>query len=161
MSNAEPDKNGGKKSKGGLSVLGLLLMTLMAVGSGIGFGTMLPGLMEPAKKPHPEPSKTAQEHAPGRQLLPLTPITTNLAQPTATWVRLESMLVAEQDLGVDGPVLVKRLSEDIIGYLRTISLDQISGPSGFQHLREDINDRVRIRSAGKVSGIVITSLILE
>jgi flagellar FliL protein len=158
MPNAEPE---GKKSKGGLSILGLILLSLIAAGSGVGFGMVLPGLVEPAKKPQPEESKAAEAHGPGAHLLPLTPITTNLSQPAATWVRLESMLVANQDLGVDGSVMVKRLSEDILGYLRTVSLDQISGPSGFQHLREDLNDRVRIRSEGKVSGIVITSLILE
>jgi flagellar FliL protein len=158
MASAEPET---KKSTGGLSVLGLILLSLIAVGSGAGFGTMLPGLMQPAKTPEPAPSKAEEAHAPGSQLLPLTPITTNLAQPAATWVRLESMLVTNQDLGADGPVMVKRLSEDILGYLRTVSLDQISGPSGFQHLREDLNDRVRIRSEGKVTGVVITSLILE
>jgi flagellar FliL protein len=158
MANEAP---GAKKAGGGLSVLGLLLLSLIAVGSGLGFGMIVPGLMEPKTKAQPEKNAAAQAHGPGAQLLPLTPITTNLAQPSTTWLRLESMLVAETDLGLDGPAMVKRLSEDILGYLRTVSLDQIAGPSGFQHLREDLNDRVRIRSAGKISGIVITSLILE
>jgi flagellar FliL protein len=157
MANEEP----GKKAAGGLSVLGLLLLSLIAVGSGVGFGMIAPGLMQPKTKAQAEKSAAAQAHGPEAQLLPMTPITTNLAQHSATWLRLESMLIAEQDLGLDGPVMVKRLSEDILGYLRTVSLDQIAGPSGFQHLREDLNDRVRIRSEGKVSGIVITSLILE
>jgi flagellar protein FliL len=156
---AEPAAD--KKAGGGLSVIGLILLSLIAVGSGAGFGMILPGLMEKEKKPVAEPSKAAQAHGPGAQLVPLTPITTNLAHPSATWVRLESMLVAREDMGPDGSVLVKRMSEDILGYLRTVSLDQIAGPSGFQHLREDLNDRVRIRSQGKVSGLVITSLILE
>lgn len=158
MASAE---SGGKKSTGGLSILGLILLSLLAVGSGAGFGTILPGLMPSPKKEQPQTSKAVEAHPPGSQLLPLTPITTNLAHPGATWVRLESMLVANQDVGADGSAMVKRLSEDILGYLRTVSLDQISGPSGFQHLREDLNDRVRIRSEGKISGIVITSLILE
>jgi flagellar FliL protein len=42
-----------------------------------------------------------------------------------------------------------------------LSIDQIEGPSGFQHLREDLNDRVRVRSEGKVLELIIQSLILE
>ena len=34
-------------------------------------------------------------------------------------------------------------------------------PSGFQHLREDLNDRVRVRSGGKVRDLVIQSMIIE
>src|SRR5688572_2508826 len=106
---AEPAAD--KKAGGGLSVIGLILLSLIAVGSGAGFGMILPGLMEKEKKPVAEPSKAAQAHGPGAQLVPLTPITTNLAHPSATWVRLESMLVAREEMGPDGSVLVKRMSE--------------------------------------------------
>ena len=48
----------------------------------------------------------------------------------------------------------------IIARLRP-KLAQIQGASGFQHLREDLNDRVRVRSGGKVRDLVIQSLIIE
>jgi flagellar FliL protein len=42
-----------------------------------------------------------------------------------------------------------------------VQLGQIEGASGFQNLREDLNDLVRIRSAGKVRELVIQTLIVE
>ena len=88
-------------------------------------------------------------------------ITANLAQPKTTWIRLEASLVVKQDLGPEADVLASKMAEDIVGFLRTVTMEQIAGPSGFQHLREDLNDRVRVRSEGKVSELIIQSLILE
>jgi flagellar FliL protein len=48
-----------------------------------------------------------------------------------------------------------------VAYLRTVPLAQIEGPSGFLHLREDLNERARIRSGGKVKELVVQSLMLE
>ena len=42
-----------------------------------------------------------------------------------------------------------------------MTLTQIEGASGFQHLREDLNERARIRSGGKVRDLVIQALIVE
>ena len=47
--------------------------------------------------------------------------------------------------------LAAAIAEDIVAYLRTVPLAQLEGPSGFLHLREDLNDRARIRSGGKVA----------
>ena len=58
-------------------------------------------------------------------------------------------------------MLAAQIAEDIVAYLRTVSLAQIEGASGFQHLREDLNDRVRVRSGGKVRDLVIQSLVVE
>ena len=58
-------------------------------------------------------------------------------------------------------MLVAQIAEDIIAFLRTVTLVQIQGASGFQHLREDLNDRVRVRSGGKVRDLVIQSMIIE
>ena len=45
--------------------------------------------------------------------------------------------------------------------MRTVPLAQLEGPSGFLHLREDLNDRARIRSGGKVRELVVHALVLE
>ncbi|MGF1621484.1 MAG: flagellar basal body-associated FliL family protein [Rhodomicrobiaceae bacterium] len=149
------------KANGGISILGLLILSVMAAGSGVLFGSMVPGLIE--QKPVKE-NLAAREVAgvpAGASLEPLGPITTNLAQPATTWIRLEAILVVEKPLGTDAEIIKKEIAEDLLGYLRTLSIDQISGASGFHHLKEDLNDRVRIRSEGKVSGVVVTSMILE
>ena len=150
------------KSGGGLSVLGLLIISVIAVGSGAFFGTLVPGLVEQkATKQNPEMPHGAVDIPAGASLEPLGPITTNLANPSTTWIRLETMLVVEKGLGQNAEIIKKAIAEDILGYLRSVRLDQLAGASGFQHLKEDISDRVRIRSEGKASGIIVTTMILE
>ena len=153
-----------KKASGGISIIALIVFSLLAAGSGAGFGFVVPDMIQPTEsKPQ---GKSAHEHADGHEAGPtklagLAPITTNLAKPSSTWIRLEAAIVVEKDLGPDAQLMASKISEDIVGYLRTVSIDQIEGPSGFQHLREDLNDRVRVRSEGKISELVITSMIVE
>lgn len=155
-------KEGEKKSGGGLSIVGLLIITLLGAGAGGFFGMQVPGLTKSGPEKGKEEAPAAHEPKPQISFVqPLPPITTNLAQPGTTWIRIESALVVNADLGPEANVLAAKMSEDIIGYLRTLSLDQIEGASGFQHLREDLNDRVRLRSEGKVLELIIQSMILE
>jgi flagellar FliL protein len=97
---------------------------------------------------------------PGANVRSLAPIVTNLGGPGRTWIRLEASLVFDGDPPGEA-VLSAQITEDIVAYLRTVSLLQIQGPSGFQHLREDLNDRVRVRSGGKVRDLVIQAMIVE
>ena len=48
-----------------------------------------------------------------------------------------------------------------MAYLRTVSLQQIEGPRGFQHLREDLKERVTIRSDGRVSNLLFRTFLIE
>jgi flagellar protein FliL len=152
-----------KKANGGISVLGILILTVIGVASGAFFGMQVPGLVSPSpEKPHAAgPVDPENAPPPNAVVKPLPPITTNLARPTSTWVRIESSIVINTDLGPDANVITAQMTEDIVAYLRTLTIDQVEGPSGFQHLREDLNDRVRVRSQGKVSEVIIQSLIIE
>ena len=93
-------------------------------------------------------------------LKPLPPIMTNLAGAKGTWIRIEASVVFAADAASPN-ALAAAIAEDMVAYLRTVPLSQIEGPSGFLHLREDLNDRARIRSAGKVRELVIQALVLE
>lgn len=88
----------------------------------------------------------------------LEPVTTNLAGPTETWVRLELALVFD-----DKPDLVvaQTVQQDILAYLRTVKFHQVEGPSGFQHLKSDIEERAAIRSEGKVKSVLFRTLLFE
>jgi len=88
----------------------------------------------------------------------LEPVTTNLAGPAETWVRLELALVF-----ADKPDLVvaQTVQQDILAYLRTVKFHQVEGPSGFQHLKSDIEERAAIRSEGKVKSVLIRTLLFE
>jgi len=94
------------------------------------------------------------------KLRPLAPIVTNLAGPDETWIRIEASLVFNE-VPDDVDALTARITEDIVAFLRTVKVGHIEGPIGFQHLSEDLNDRVRARSDGGVREIIIQGLIVE
>ena len=75
-------------------------------------------------------------------------------------VRLEASIVLDGE-SPDAKGLAAAITEDAIGYLRTLSLPLMEGSSGLLHLREDLNDRARIRSGGKVRDLIIHTLIVE
>ena len=54
-----------------------------------------------------------------------------------------------------------RIGDDILAYLRTVSLRQLEGPIGLENIRQDLNDRAAIRSDGKVREFVIRTLVVQ
>jgi flagellar FliL protein len=91
----------------------------------------------------------------------LPAIVTNLAAPDRTWLRLEAAIIVEAAEAKQADLLAAQIGEDVVAFLRTVTLPQIQGPSGFQHLREDLAERVRVRSGGKVRELLIQTLIFE
>jgi flagellar FliL protein len=88
----------------------------------------------------------------------LDPVTSNLAYPSENWIRLEVALM------FNGPPDVKvaeDIHQDILAYVRTISLQQIEGPRGFQYLKDDIQERVDLRSQGRVSKVMFRTFVIE
>jgi flagellar protein FliL len=53
------------------------------------------------------------------------------------------------------------VKEDVIAYLKGLSVADIQGVRGFQNLREQLDDRARIRGRGAVLGLLIGGLLLE
>jgi flagellar protein FliL len=150
------------KGKGGIPYIALLIVTLLGAGVGGFFGMLIPGIVgyEVAQKVQPDQAKPATQ-ASKLSIRMLQPVTTNLANPSTTWIRLEAAALIKEDLGGEGELILAKLTEDITAFMRTVALDQIEGPSGFQNLREDLNDRVRVRSNGKVSELLIQALVVE
>jgi flagellar FliL protein len=163
MAKAAAAADNGKKKTGGISVMAVLILTVLGIGAGAMFGLQVPTLISPSpSRPQAAAPLSAEDAPPPNAIVrQLPPITTNLGQPSTTWIRIEASIVLVGDLGPDANIVVTQVSEDVIGYMRTLTIDQIEGPSGFQHLREDLNDRVRVRSEGKISEFIIQSLIIE
>ncbi len=122
-------------------------------------------LVETAEKPARPARPTALGQEPafpaGARIVELAPVITNLANPAETWVRLQAAIVLESTEGRKPELVAAEIGEDILGYLRTISLSSISGASGLRHLREDLDERARIRSGGKVRELVIRALVVQ
>lgn len=91
-------------------------------------------------------------------ILALPAIMTNLAGPGDVWVRMELALVF--DGGTDS-ALAEFVHQDVMAYMRTVKLGQVEGPSGFQHLKSDLEERARIRTDGRVKSILIRTLLFE
>jgi flagellar FliL protein len=58
-------------------------------------------------------------------------------------------------------LVAAEISEDILGFIRTLTLAQIGGASGLQHVREDLNERASIRSKGLVRELIIQTLVVQ
>lgn len=119
-----------------------------------------PAAVKPAEAGGHGEAATAEAPAEGHPtIIPLAPITTNLAQPSDVWARLEMSLVfdvAPADAG-----LADSIHQDLLAYIRTLKLHQVEGASGFQHLRADLEERASLRSEGAVKRILIRTLLLE
>lgn len=156
----------GKGAAGRMSTVTFLMvvagLTLVAAAVGF-FGGMqiLSSAGEQTPKPASAAAAAAIQNMSGANVKVMSPIVTNLAGGERTWIRLESSLIFADEIPGDADALAARISEDIVAFLRTLGVEQIEGPSGFQHLGEDLNDRVRVRSNGRVRELIIQGLIVE
>lgn len=157
---ASPADQGAGKQGGGFSLVAFIILTVLAGGGGALFALQVPSLVH-SDSGKASDSAVEQAEVAVSPMLDLPPITTNLAEPTDTWVRMEASVVVNEDLGEGKDVLLRTIAEDLVAYFRTTKLSNLSGPSAFQHMLEDLNERVRIRSDNKIDGIIIQSFILE
>jgi flagellar protein FliL len=142
-------------------------LTMIAGGVGVTAGAQLFEIRQRAGQTVQEDPTVRKVDAPpvtrfpkGAVIKPLAPIVTNLGGSRPVWLRLEAALILAME-NAETKFLVAELGEDLVAYLRTIELRHIQGPSGFQHLRDDLDDRARIRTKGKSLGIIIQSLVVE
>ncbi|WP_157016393.1 flagellar basal body-associated FliL family protein [Mesorhizobium xinjiangense] len=172
MANTE-DQSAPDKSPSLLVQSGVLVaMTLLAIGGGWFTGAYLKH-DSLARTPMPEPSSIVpgrdapadetqtgikNRGGPARAIIPLEPITTNIAAPSETWVRMELSVVFS---ATPDDEIVRKIHQDLLAYMRTVTLNQIEGASGFQHLKTDLAERARIRSDGLASDLMIRTLLFE
>ncbi|MEH0076465.1 flagellar basal body-associated FliL family protein [Pannonibacter sp. Pt2] len=162
----DPDGRDGS-SGGSIGSFILILLLLTLLGGGIGAVAGL-HFTETVRKAVAGQAATAPEEpdleqiylAPVR-LRELKPLVTNLAAPREAWVRLQASVVIDQEGIDDVIVLLGYIEEDVLAYMRTVTLAQIEGAAGLQHLREDLNERARARSGGKVRELILESLVVQ
>ncbi|MGN7292296.1 flagellar basal body-associated FliL family protein [Rhizobium sp. SAFR-030] len=160
-----------KKSALVMTIAGIAVVTLIGAGGGWVLGGMIapkiPGSDQAAARPadaaagaHGDKKEEGLPHiaTEAAGVVQLEPITTNLAYPSANWVRLEVALAFD---GAPQLPLAEEIHQDILAYMRTVSLQQIEGPRGFQYLKDDIQERVDLRSQGKVSKVMFRTFVIE
>ena len=168
-------QEGEGKKKSGMMALVIPLVVLTAVGGGGGW--VIGNMLAPQVKQAEDAAKAAEEAAAGGEgeakkeeeglppisteangVVALEPITTNLAYPSENWIRLEVALMFN---GAPDVKIAEDVHQDIMAYLRTVSLQQVEGPRGFQYLKDDLQERVDLRSEGRVSKVMFRTLVIE
>src|SRR5690606_6490474 len=91
----------------------------------------------------------------------LEPVVANLSEPSDVWVRLETSIIFDNGTIENPDVMSGEIRQDMMAYVKTLTLAQIEGPSGLQHLREDLNERARVRADGRVRELLIETLIVQ
>jgi flagellar FliL protein len=172
----EEGQEGEVKKKSGLMGLVIPLVVLTAVGGGGGW--VIGNMLAPQVKQAEETAQAAEAAAAGEHggeakkeeeglpkisteangVVALEPITTNLAYPSENWIRLEVALMFN---GPPDVQIAEAVHQDILAYMRTVSLQQVEGPRGFQYLKDDLQERVDLRSEGRVSKVMFRTLVIE
>lgn len=154
-----------KKSAMVMTVAAVAVVTVIAGAGGWVLGSMLSPVVNAARKPPvaAEAGKKADEALPQLSadetgVVQLDPIITNLAYPSDSWVRLEVALMFKDK---PDPKLAEAIHQDIMVYLRTVTLQQIEGPRGFQYLKDDLQDRASLITEGKISKILFRTFVIE
>ena len=83
------------------------------------------------------------------------------SSPADVWVRLEVSLVIDTRSTPHPDVLSTEIAGDFLIYMRTLTLAQLEGGVGLQNLRQDLFERAAIRSGGKVTELVVRTLVIQ
>ena len=160
MAKAKEPAAAGSQNGGGL-VMGLIvpLLVLTAVAGG---GGWVVGTQIAANKTAAVPgAASASPAADTRAVRELPPIVTNLAAPEGAWVRLQAAVVYDKADTEKMDVMTGQVVDDTLAFMKTLTLTQLQGASGLQHLREDLNERASLRSDGHIRELMIEMLVVE
>jgi flagellar protein FliL len=141
-----------------VSLSELAIVICMAASAGAAFEAWRPGAPAAADKPA---ESLASAPAQPSTIVDLPPIVTNLGSPQDTWVRLEGSIIFDPNALSHPEAVASQIGDDVLAYLRTVSLHQLEGPIGLENIRQDLNDRAATRSGGKVRGFVIRTLVVQ
>jgi flagellar FliL protein len=119
--------------------------------------------LRPATAPGPDKPAEMSASAPVETaaVVDLPPIVTNLGAPQDTWVRLEGSLIFDPKTLPRPEAAAGQIGDDVLAYLRTVSLHQLEGPIDLENIRQDLNERAATRSGGKVRAFVIRTLVVQ
>jgi flagellar FliL protein len=156
----EPNSGGG----GGFVIAALIAIILGAGGGGAYAFLMMPDVASQKSEPTHSEQPTANS-ATGRfpsdaiELVVPSVITDLNSQP-AVRARLDVSIIVVHGTP-QTTTLLGEVREDVIAYLKGLSLSDIQGVRGFQNLREQLDDRARIRGRGVILGLLVGGLVLE
>jgi flagellar FliL protein len=148
-------------------VKSILFAVLLGIGGGGAFGYFaIPVGTAPAPAEVAKPAAIALESpSSGRfpsDALEITvpSIIMDLSGEPKARVRLDVSIVAVHGTSRSS-VLPNEVREDIITYLKGLTVADIQGVRGLQNLREQLEDRAKIRGRGAILGLLIGGFVIE
>lgn len=163
-SNGEPPPAGASTAD---FVKSALLAAVLGIGGGAAFGYFaIPLATESVIAVDARPADPAsKEAAPGRfpsDAIEITipSIIVDLSGEPKSRVRLDLSAVAVHGTPESG-LLKNEIREDVMAYLKGMTVADVQGISGFQNLREQLEDRARIRGRGAILGLLIGGFVIE
>lgn len=143
--------------------IGLLTVLSALIGGGFGL-SIVSSIEERVEKKYKTLPETAANESPytgNIAIRKIAPVITNLVNSENDWIRLEASIIYKPTYDLNADVLSAEVRQDLLSYLRTISLAQIQGPSGLLHVREDLNERAKLRSKGVIQELVLETLVVQ
>jgi flagellar FliL protein len=140
------------------SLIEFAIVIFLAVSAGAVFEAWRPAASPAADKPA---ESTTSAPAQSSTIVDLPPIVTNLGAPPDTWIRLEGSIIFDPKTLSHPEAVAGQICDDVLVYLRTVSLHQLEGPIGLENIRQDLSERAATRSGGKVRGFVIRTLVVQ
>lgn len=140
----------------GLSLSELAIVVLLGAAVGGAFETIRPNFAKESKHAGAlaaQPEKST--------IYDLPPIITSLGSPQETWIRLEGSIIFDPKTLPHPEAVAGEIGDDILAYLRTVTLKQLEGPIGLQNIREDLEERAATRTRGMVHEFVIRTLVVQ
>jgi flagellar FliL protein len=130
----------------------------LAASAGAAFEALRPAAPAPDK-----PAELSASASPAQPstIVDLPAIVTNLGAPQDTWIRLEGSIIFDPKTLPHPEAVAGQIGDDVLAYLRTVSLHQLEGPIGLENIRQDLNERAATRSGGRVHAFVIRTLVVQ
>lgn len=165
-------------------LVALLLSTLIGAGFGVGYARFVrtpPAAQDaalkdaaakeakakPAAKDDKHKSDAKSDKKPKDEkalhsgVVALPPVVAALAAPEGVWLRIDASMVVESVEEKDLETLKRAVAGDMVAFVATLSLPQVQGALGLQHLREDLEERVVLRSQGKARSLAFNGLVIQ
>jgi flagellar FliL protein len=142
------------------AIVPIVVLTLVAAGGGVLVGKQIVAAApNPVIKAAEASAKAKLDASVG--VRELSPIVTNLAAPDGAWVRLQTAIVYDKTDAKQVDVMAGEIVADTMAYIKTLTMTELQGASGLQHLREDLNERAALRSNGQVHEMIIEALVIQ
>ena len=142
--------------------LTMLLLTAIPAAAGGFFGVQTVSIVTDAQDgKKDDPAAVDLAYGGTMSVKELPSIVTNLAASEQVMIRLQASILFDAKAVANPDVLAKQIADDILAFLNTITSSQIEGASGLQHLREDLDDRAKVRSEGRVRELIIETLVVQ